>query len=135
MPDKKTRSKVSKRSVKRVVSKTRKTTQRPSSKVRNYRKAYEACVEKAMEACAKRNKMLDKKPRKPKNTKSASKKTLSKKGTTKSIKKARRVKKTKDEKTVYQDFVSKQMKNPDIKGLNAREKLKKINELWSERSK
>lgn len=132
MPEKKTRSKVSKRSVKRVVSKTRRTTQKPSSKVKNYRKAYEACVAKAIEACAKRNMMVDKKSRKPRNTKSASKKALTKKTLNKSVKKPKKIKKVKEDKDKYQDFVSKQMKDPEIKGLKAQEKLKKIGQRWKE---
>jgi hypothetical protein len=132
MPEKKTRSKVSKRSVKRVVSKTRRTTQKPSSKVRNYRKAYEACVAKAMEACAKRNMMIDKKSRKPKNTKSASKKAITKKGANKSVKKPKKVKKVKEDKEIYQDFVSKQMKDPEIKALNVQDKMKKIGQRWKD---
>lgn len=134
MPEAKSRkpkSKVSKRSVKRVVSKTRKTTQKPSSKVRNYRKAYEACVEKAIANCAKRNKMVDKKSRKPRNTKSASKKALTKKTiSTKSIK--RTTKKDKG-KNLYQEFVKKHSQNPDMKGLTPQEKYKKIGAMWRER--
>ncbi len=107
----KPKSKVTNRTIKKVVSKTRKTTQKPSSKARNYQKAYDMCVQKAMQRLGS-NKINSKKSRRPKNTKSASKQKQA------SIK---------DE---YKLFLKKHMKDKNLANLPYTEKMKEIAKMW-----
>lgn len=113
------KSKVTRKSKKttRIVKKTASKSRRPqktSGKMSKYKKAYDACVEKALATCSKRVA-----------------------GKKKTIKKSRAVKPTSTkkprQKSEYNLFVSKHMKDQELEGLKVTEKMKKIGEMWKRR--
>lgn len=120
---KSTKSKITKRSAKKTTSKSRKP--QKVSKVAKYKKAYDACVQKALESCAKRHGMVKSKKitRKPKKStrKSVQKIKKSKSKTSKTLAKG---------KSAYQLFVSKHMNDPEFEGLKVTEKVKLIAKMW-----
>jgi hypothetical protein len=119
---KSTKSKMTKRSVKKTTSKSRKP--QKTSKVTKYKKAYDACVQKALETCAKRHSMVKSKKitRKPKKSTRKSPQKIKK---TKTIQKS-------GKKSDYQLFVSKHLKDPQFEGLKLTEKVKIIAKMWQE---